>query len=198
MAIPDWPANMAIKGVGLSDWHGYASRLPRKVDYINTYFHTEPYLDICRPPAEYTGAFDFVISTEVYEHVPPPVSRAFEATYKILKPGGAFIFTVPFTNQPDTLEHFPDLNRFEIVKIDDDFVMVNKKTDGTYELHTKLVFHGGPGTTLEMRVFSRNAVLKHLQAAGFKNFEVMDQPYLEMGIIHNHPWSLPIVARKPA
>lgn len=198
MPLPDWPVNKSIRGVGLSDWHGYATRLPRKVDYINTYFHTEPYLDICDPPENYTAAFDFLISTEVYEHVPPPAARAFENSFKILKPGGTFVFTVPFTNAPDTTEHFPDLNRYEIVKIDDDYVMVNRKKDGSYELHTKLAFHGGPGTTLEMRVYSRQAVLRHLQDAGFVDVTVMEDPYLEAGIIHKHLWSLPILARRPA
>ena len=198
IALPDWPVNKAIKGVGLSDWHGYASRLPAKVDYINTYFHTEPFLDICNPPEKYTGAFDFVISTEVYEHVPPPASRAFAATFKILKPGGAFVFTVPFTNEAETLEHYPLLDRYEIVKFDDEYVLVNRRKDGDYELHTKPAFHGGPGTTLEMRVFCRADIIRQLEAAGFADITVMEKPYLEMGIIHNHPWSLPILARKPA
>ena len=197
MAIPEWPSNLDIRGVGLSDWTGYATRLPRKVNYLNTYFHMEPFLDICNPPEEYSNVFDFLISTEVYEHVPPPASRAFEASYKILKPGGAFVFTVPYTHQPDTLEHFPDLHRFEIVKMDNDFVMVNRRKDGTFELHTKLAFHGGPGTTLEMRVYSRASIMRHLEQAGFMDITIMDEPYLEMGIIHTYPWSLPILARKP-
>lgn len=198
IALPDWPVNKAIKGVGLSDWHGYAVRLPDKVDYINTYFHTEPYLDICNPPDKYTGAFDFVISTEVFEHVPPPVSRAFAATYKILKPGGAFVFTVPFTNEPETVEHYPNLDRYEIVKFDKEYVVVNRRADGKFELHTNPVFHGGPGTTLEMRVFCRKDIISQLEAAGFAGITVMGEPNLEMGIIHKHPWSLPILARKPA
>lgn len=196
--LPDWPVNHDVKGIGLSDWTGYASRLPRKVDYKNSYFHTEPYLDICNPPADYAGKFNFLISTEVFEHVPPPASRAFEAAYRLLKPGGILVFTVPYSHQPDTLEHFPELHKFEIVTVDGDYVMVNKRRDGSFELFTKLAFHGGPGTTLEMRVFSRAAILRHLENAGFQDVTIMEQPYLEMGIIHNYPWSLPILARKPA
>jgi SAM-dependent methyltransferase len=197
LALPDWPVNKRIRGVGLSDWHGYAQRLPARVNYVNTYYHTEPYLDIVAPPAQYKNALDFLISSEVFEHVPPPVSRAFRASFEILKPGGILVLTVPFTNEPDTLEHFPDLHRFEIVKIDDDYVLVNKRKDGTFELHTTLAFHGGPGTTLEMRVFSRASLLKHLAEAGFVDVTVMETDYPEMGIIHKHPWSLPILARKP-
>jgi SAM-dependent methyltransferase len=39
--------------------------------------------------------FDLVTSTEVFEHIPFPY-RAHTEVYRILKPGGAHIFTVPF------------------------------------------------------------------------------------------------------
>lgn len=195
--LPDWPVRQDVNGVGLSDWHGYADRLPAKVGYTNTYFHTEPYLNICEPPPGALGAYDFLISTEVFEHVPPPAAKAFEASFQILKPGGLFVFTVPFTNELETKEHFPDLDRYKIVEIDGDFVLVNRRADGAYELHQKLAFHGGPGETLEMRVFCRAAVEKHLADAGFVDIEVMEANDLAAGIIHHHPWSLPILARKP-
>lgn len=39
--------------------------------------------------------FDYVISTEVFEHIPDPYS-GFREIHRILKKGGAHIFTVPF------------------------------------------------------------------------------------------------------
>lgn len=45
--------------------------------------------------------FDLIISTEVFEHVPHPYQGHTEL-YRVLKPGGAHIFTVPFI--PSNLE----------------------------------------------------------------------------------------------
>jgi len=41
------------------------------------------------------NSFDIVISTEVFEHIPHPY-KAFKEVYRILKPGGAHVFTVPY------------------------------------------------------------------------------------------------------
>ena len=39
--------------------------------------------------------FDFVISTDVFEHIPEPYT-AHQEVFRVLKPGGRHIFTVPF------------------------------------------------------------------------------------------------------
>lgn len=44
------------------------------------------------------STFDLVLSTEVFEHIPDPY-QAHREIYRILKPGGAHVFTVPFTSQ---------------------------------------------------------------------------------------------------
>ena len=41
------------------------------------------------------NSFDFVITTEVFEHIPDPY-KAFAEIYRVLKKGGTHIFTVPF------------------------------------------------------------------------------------------------------
>ncbi len=196
LLLPRWPKRRDIKGLGLSDWSGYGRWLHLKTDYTNTYFHTAPRLDICNAPASRAGSADYLISTEVFEHVPPPASRAFEGAALLLKPGGVLIFTTPFSNDAETVEHFPFLNDWEIVERGGRHVLINRRKDGTREEFDNLVFHGGPGTTVEMRLFSRAALLRELAAAGFSEIEVFDQPVLEYGIIHWYPWSLPIVARK--
>jgi SAM-dependent methyltransferase len=38
---------------------------------------------------------DFILSSDVLEHIPNPLA-AFEESFRILKPGGCHIFTVPF------------------------------------------------------------------------------------------------------
>ncbi|WP_168209965.1 methyltransferase domain-containing protein [Tardiphaga sp. vice154] len=197
MALPDFPVSPQITGIGLSDWDGYAVPLAYKLDYTNTYYHQEPFFDICKPVGDRNASCDFLISTEVFEHVPPPAQIAFQHALDVLKPGGVLILTVPFTNEEQTREHYPELHNFEIVRFDDEFVMVNRSRDGRHTLHENLVFHGGPGTTLEMRVYSRAALQRHLDAAGFVDIQFFDQDVPEWGILHKHPWSLPILARRP-
>ena len=85
----------------------------------------------------------------------------------MLKPGGLFILTVPYTNNKDTIEHFPELYDFAVVEEHEAFVLRNRTREGVIQEFRNLVFHGGPGTTLEMRVFSENSIVQHLGDAVF-------------------------------
>src|SRR3954470_7760120 len=79
LALLDFPHRPDIRGIGMTDWDGYAIPLAKKLGYTNSYYHTEPRLDIVGPPRELDGTLDFLISSEVFEHIPPPVSIAFES-----------------------------------------------------------------------------------------------------------------------
>src|SRR4026207_217731 len=46
LLLPDFPTRREIRGLGMTDWEGYAVKLSEKFDYQNTYFHEEPRLDI--------------------------------------------------------------------------------------------------------------------------------------------------------
>ncbi|ARI83604.1 class I SAM-dependent methyltransferase [Microcystis sp. LEGE 00066] len=48
-------------------------------------------------------SFDLVTSTEVFEHVPDD-SKGFSEIYRVLKKDGYFIFTVPLSDNPKTVE----------------------------------------------------------------------------------------------
>jgi len=50
-----------------------------------------------------SDSFDICTSTEVFEHVADD-RRGFREIYRVLKPGGWFIFTVPMHDMPMTLE----------------------------------------------------------------------------------------------
>ena len=80
-----FPEDRSIRGVGLSDWDAYAERLAERLSYTNTYYHQEPLLDITRVPEEKFGSCDFLISTDVFEHVLPPVGEAFVGARQLLK-----------------------------------------------------------------------------------------------------------------
>jgi SAM-dependent methyltransferase len=198
MALTDFPVNRGISGLGMSDWEGYADRLAEKFLYTNTYYHKEPRLDISQAvPLGLVQSSDFVISSEVFEHIAPPVLRAFQNTFELLKPGGLFVLTVPYGNQHETVEHFPDLYDFTIIEDRGTYRLENVTRSGERQDFHDLVFHGGAGATLEMRVFSEPALLRHLAEAGFDEIIVHREPDLLHGIWWPEPWSLPLSARRP-
>jgi hypothetical protein len=91
LILDDFPVDKAIRGAGLSDWEGYADRLAQKLEYTNTFYHQAPKLDITNIDPAQEGTLDFLICTEVFEHVPPPVSTAFANAWRLLKPSGVLI-----------------------------------------------------------------------------------------------------------
>lgn len=194
MLLPQFPVRPDIKGVGMSDWEGYALPLTHKLGYTNTFYHKEPRLDITRIPSELEGTLNFILSSDVFEHVEPPVHRAFANAKRLLKPGGTFIFTVPYTLEPDTLEHFPDLDKYEIVGEQGRYMLINKTKDGREQRFDHLVFHGGEGLVLEMRVFSEASVIRELEAAGFHDIRVHGESNLDHGIFWPNPWGVPFSA----
>ena len=196
--LVEFPFDKSITGIGMSDWDGYAVPLEQRLNYRNTFYHQEPFLDITDVPNEMSNSLDFVLSSDVFEHVLSPVYRAFENTHKLLRPGGVFVFTVPYTlDDSDTLEHFSPLNTFEIYMEDGEYLLRDISSDGKITLYRDLIFHGGPGETLEMRIFSKQSVLKELHNAGFEKIRIVDDNMPHWGIYWNDAWSLPIVARKP-
>ena len=88
---------------------------------------------------------------------------------------------MPYTRIPQTVEHFPGLHDYEIFTFRGEKIIVNRGRDGRLQVYGNLVFHGGPGTTLEMRRFCETDVLNHLAEAGFENIKVYDQPQLSIG-----------------
>lgn len=198
IALPDFPDRKDLVGKGMSDWEGYANPLSQKLNYINTYYHMAPKLDITAIITQDEQSVDFLLSTDVFEHVAPPVSIAFENARKMLKPGGAFIFSVPYSLEGETQEHFPNLHEFEIETRDGKRTLINRTRDGRIEEYSDLIFHGSSvgGETLEMRVFSETGLLKDMQQSGFKDIQIMREPYFEFGIYWPVPWSVPIIARE--
>jgi hypothetical protein len=81
-----------IRGIGMSDDQRYARELCRVFSYTNTYYDQEPKLDIRQLPEQLIGCADFVISSDVFEHVSPPVFPAFQQLRKLLKPGAFWSF----------------------------------------------------------------------------------------------------------
>lgn len=62
------------------------------------------------------------------------------------------------------------------------------------ESFSNLVFHGGPGRTLEMRLFSQAGLMQQFAAAGFGSYRIASEPCPAHGTVWPEPWSVPIVA----
>ena len=188
------PKRKDLKGLGMSDDETYSTLLEEKFSYTNTFFHTEPCLDISNPSPDYLGRFDFVICADVMEHVPPPVEVAFKNVRSLLRDGGLLVLTVPFTGEQETVEHFPELHHFQILGDKNNHYLLNVTREGKEQRYNNLTFHGGKGATLEMRIFSRAGVLSLLENSGFREIQIHSESLPEWGIVHPHPFSVPITA----
>ena len=183
-------------GFGMSDHPCYAPLLQRAFAYTNTFYDREPFFDITAYHPEQYGTYDFIVSSDVFEHVPVPVSRTFEECYRLLKPGGVMAVTVPHSLEAQTREHYPNLYDFAVVPFGQDRLLVNKKKNGEFEAFGNLAFHGGPGSTLEMRVFCRDDLTRSLLAAGFEEIDFLDANVPEIGVVFEDPWTRPFITRK--
>jgi SAM-dependent methyltransferase len=180
--------------MGLTDDPTYANQLQTHFTYTNTFYHQEPRIDILDQTSGEDGAYDFIIASEVFEHLPPPVQPAFDNLSRLLKPDGFVIFTVPWGLEEATIEHFPDLYDWKIVELRGGHLLVNRTKDGEVQTFDNLCFHGGAGVTLEMRLFMKNDLTEHLRSAGFQEIEYAES-CPDHGIVLE-PWSRGLVARK--
>jgi SAM-dependent methyltransferase len=196
LTLAAFPRIKSLRGIGIGDSDLYAGRLEEKFGYHNTFFHREPRLDIAHPPESEFGQYDFAVSSEVFEHVAPPAEAAFQNVCRLLRPNGVFVFTVPYSLDESTVEHFPELHEYAIARLGEGHVLINRTREGKLEVHENLVFHGGPGSTLEMRVFSEGDLKRMLAGAGFREVRIYGEDCPEFGIVRNGPWSLPLAARK--
>jgi SAM-dependent methyltransferase len=181
----------------MSDWEGYAALLARKFDYTNTFYHVEPRLDITAIPEESVGRYSFLISSDVFEHIPVfGLDDAFRNACRLLREDGVFIFTVPFMKTGETREHFPRMHDFRIVETNGKRFLYNRTAGGEEEIFDDLVFHGGEGMTLEMRMFTEPDLVRRLRAAGFSSIRVCVDHAPEFGVDWPMDWAVPIVARR--
>ena len=181
LVLKDWPVRKDIVGAGMSDWSGYADLLKRKFSYENTFYDHEPKLDIMNLSQKYVGKYNFVICSDVFEHILTPLQQGFDNLFQLLKPGGKLIFSVPYTHAAETVEHYPGLRDYEIVNFQGEKIVINRDETGHLQAYNQPVFHGGEGATLEMRIFCESDILGRLKKGGFSDIHVYDQPQLSIG-----------------
>jgi len=195
LSLLDFPRVKSWRGLGSSDSNQYADRLATVFDYRNTFYDRQPRLDWSDPPEE-SSAYDFVLSSDVFEHVAPPLDKAFRNVYDMLKSNGVLVFTVPYEIE-DSAEHFPDLHEYGMAEVGERHVLVNRTRGGETQIFENLNFHlSGSGESLEMRVYSEKTLRDSLAAAGFSSVKIHAGNYQPFGIVTAESWSLPISARK--
>jgi len=191
-----FPKLKAIRGLGMTDKPGYAEILADKFDYTNTHYDREPRFDFTEHHPQLAGSYDFILSADVLEHIAPPVERALEEVCRLLKPHG-FLGVTVYCNPADRMrEHFPELYEYRVVPLGDSSVLINRRRDGKFEIEENLIFHGGTGSTLEMREFGATALKSALLSSGFREVDFLTENVPEIGILFDHDVSQPLIARK--
>lgn len=142
-----FPPDRSIKGIGLTDPDSISRVLTERFTYRNTYFNTEPRLDIRFDPSPF-GELDFLIASEVFEHVEPPVTDAFRNAAGLLRRSGILLLTVPWVWSGDPKQAIPELHDWKLDREGGRWVVVNRKPNGDTERFHDMVFDGGPGPSL--------------------------------------------------
>ena len=167
LKLPEFPVLKSVRGLGFSDSAVYSGGLASSFSYTNTFYDRDPSFDLSRPDEREFGKYDFVICSDVLEHVPEPVDRAFGALARLLKPHGALILTVPYSQEAGTIERYADLTDSRFAEVNGRTVLVGRSASGEYRVFDELTFHSGTGPTLERRIFSEESIRAGLAAAGF-------------------------------
>jgi hypothetical protein len=197
LTLPEFPRVKSLRALGTSDGVQYADRLAQKFDYRNTFYDREPRFDIANPDAAEMGRHDFVLSSEVFEHIAKPVETALGNAFGLLKTPGVLLLSVPYSLEATTAERFPELHEFGIARVGDRSVLVNRSRSGELQICENLVFHVSFGDpALEMREFSESDLRRMLQAAGFNEVRIYSEEYAPYGIVHSEACSFPMAARK--
>lgn len=179
--LSDLPDDSGRVGLGMSEFH-FVDRLNKKVTFTNTYFHQEPKLDILSDQDWlHFQDQDFVVSTDIFEHIRQPLQTAYTNVANMLKPGGCFIFSAPYIDAPSTIEHYPNLHEYTIEEASGHRELVNTTAGGAVERFSDPIFHGGDGSTLELRVLARSDIFSGLAAAGFIDIREYSEPVLDIG-----------------
>ena len=133
----------------LKDYHGYFNSCYREGVAHGTEISPRTSCQNIEALTYADGSFDFVITEDVFEHVRHP-EKGFREIYRVLRPSGYHVFTVPF--------HF---DRPTLIRVD---------TSGEEDVHLlPPEYHGDPlrGTILAYRTFGID-LFEQLKAIGFE------------------------------
>ena len=158
--------DLSRRGLGISDDWRLSTRLASRFDYVNTYYHRFPRIDISNPPNEVEGLFEFVICSDVLEHTQSRIAPMM-GLRRLLRPGGFAVVTVPPTTDELDSELYPNLSTYSVINGRVHW----RDASGQDHVDQNPEFHGGDGATLVFRRFSRKQIVIDLRTAGFSYVE---------------------------
>jgi hypothetical protein len=159
-------------GIGISDWSYLAGLLAFKFNYVNSYYHQFPKVDLKAPPTDLKNKCDFITCSDVLEHVLPPLQDSLDGLYLMIRDGGFLIVSVPISKiESEVDEHYLGLVDYRVGQEGGEVNVTGVYDDGFSRTIPKPIFHGGPGYTLEMRKFSLTGFRKLLAKTGFEVVE---------------------------
>ena len=124
-----------------------ATVLAERFTYVNTYLTAQPRFDI-RSDSSPIGELDFLIASEVFEHVAPPVMPAFHNAARLLKASGIMLFTTPWVWDGDPNTAIPELFDWALGRDGERYIIVNLTPDGREERFCDMVYDGRPGPSI--------------------------------------------------
>ncbi len=185
-----------ITGVGLSDPEVLADALTKAFSYKNSFYYQQPRLDICSPSPQWIGTADFLTSSDIFDLVSNPVSKAFSGAYQVLKPNGLLVLTVPFDDRPVTTEYFPGVVESKAITFNGEWLLIGKTTSGQFQIYRDVTVRTDPHASVAMRFFGLSDLLRDLLHAGFSEIHVHAEAVPDYGIFPPHGQGLPITAWK--
>jgi hypothetical protein len=145
--LPEFPSEKSIVGIGLTDPELIAAGLSRCFTYCNTYLHVEPRLDV-RLDSSPLGNLAFLIASEVFEHIEPPVVEAFRNVARLLDESGILLLTSPWVWDGDPATAIPRLHDWRLDREGDRWSIINQKPDGEVERFDDMSLDGSMGPSL--------------------------------------------------
>jgi SAM-dependent methyltransferase len=153
LPVFSWPLRKELVMLESSARGPHPVMLAEKFDYYGTEFDPTRVASSPRYYADFQnlhygdGTFDIVIASDVFEHIRDD-RKALGDIYRVLKPGGSLLMTVPYNHdQPATIR-----------RVD---------TSGETDVHLlEPEYHGGGGQTLAYRNYGRD-LLAMIHRVGF-------------------------------
>lgn len=166
----------SVTGIGFSDSEIYAAPLRSRFDYTNTFYHTEPHVDIEKKATfEKFGALNFIVCSDVIEHTISQPMSYLGNLFDALKPGGVLVLSAPTYDMASSIERYPSLRDYAVIPFAGRHILVYESAQGKIGLDASPIFHGGPGAVLEMRTISHTQLLNELKMTGFSDVQTIHQ-----------------------
>jgi len=181
--------------IGLSDHDDVQAFMNRnQYKYKNTYFDVEPLLNVSKPSKTFLNSADILISSDVLEHVMSTFEKSIIGHFEILKPGGWLIMTTPYFKDQPYVDKYPWMSSYSVTREGE----INALGSEGIRKVSDPIFHGGPGNTLEMRLFAPETLKEALGSAGFTEIAFLEEDIPQYGIFRSTTQVGTIIAKKPS